>query len=231
MHGMNERRLHFQHFVTFSVLVLSLSASFAGGAQEATNVRLPELRDELLVRVDKDQAARKTAIAWVAEHGADGIIDENALTEEEKATHASLWAEVARIDVENTAWLRDVVDGHGWLTYSDVGRDGAGAAWLMVQHADANPSFQRQCLDLMTGLPRDEVSQENVAYLTDRVLIAEGENQIYGTQFVVREGEWVPLNLEDEENVDSRRAEVGLPPLDEYREMIEAMARGDLEID
>ena len=211
--------------------MLSLGVAAISVAQHVDAVRLPELRVELLARAEEDQAARATAIAWIADHGVDGTVDEDALTEEEQAAHASLWAEVASIDARNTAWLRDVVDEHGWVTYSDVGRDGAGAAWLILQHAIADPAFQRQCLDLMKGLPKDEVSQQDLAHLTDRVLLAEGKPQIYGSQFVVRDGEWVPLNLHDEENVDARRAEVGLPPMDEYRQMLEAMRRGEIEID
>jgi hypothetical protein len=158
-------------------------------------------------------------------------VGENSLSDDEKRVHAELGSEVARIDAENTQWLKDIVSERGWLTYSDVGVDGGDAAWLIVQHADAYPAFQRLCLDLMSTLPRSEVSQTNVAILTDRVLLKEGNNQIYGSQFVIREGEWVPLRLEDPENVDIRRAEVGLPPMAEYKAMLEAVMRGDVEID
>jgi hypothetical protein len=212
-------------------LMLLLSAAVAGDVEESDTVRLPDIRDELFMRVAKDQAARKAGISWAADHGVNGIIDESLLTDEEKAVHARLQAEVARIDAENTAWLKKVVDEEGWLTYSDVGLDGTDAAWLLVQHADADPTFQRRCLDLMTSIPRNEVSQQNLAYLTDRVLLKEGKNQIYGTQFVIRDGEWVPLNLEDKENVDARRAEAGLPPLDEYKAMLEAVMSGEVEIE
>jgi hypothetical protein len=101
--------------------------------------------------------------------------------------------------------------------------DGASAAWLLVQHADADPAFQRQCLDLMAKLPKEEVSQPNVAYLTDRVLLAEGKAQMYGTQFVVEEGQLKPRPIEDEANVDKRRAKMGLPPLAEYKQQMERM--------
>jgi hypothetical protein len=50
---------------------------------------------------------------------------------------------------------------------------------------------------------------------------------MYGTQFVVRNGEWVPLGVEDFEEVNARRAEIGLPPLDEYKAMLEAFYRGE----
>lgn len=185
------------------------------------------LRDELIARTERDQAARFAGIAWAAEHGIDGTVDANSLTEQEKVDYDALWDEVARIDSENTAWLKGIVSERGWPRYSDVGVEAGDAAWLLVQHADADPAFQRLCLDLMTALPAEEMSQSSLAMLTDRVLLAEGKSQVYGTQFALRGGEWVPLDLEDIENVDARRASVGMPPLAEYKEMLEAVMRGE----
>ena len=63
----------------------------------------------------------------------------------------------------------------------------------------------------MTKLPKNEIAQTDLAYLTDRVLLAEGKKQIYGTQVTQVDGKWAPRELEDEKNVDKRRADVGLP--------------------
>jgi hypothetical protein len=225
---MNAHKLQIRVIAMLRLLILVwVPTAVTGEVPQVDTVKAPALRGELLARVERDQEARRAGIDWGAEHGVNGVVDEDSLTDEEKTVYDGLWAEVTRIDTDNTEWLREIVSKRGWLTYSDVGTDGGDAAWLMVQHADADPSFQRQCLDLMTGLPRDEVSQESVAYLTDRVLIKEGKKQVYGTQFVVRDGEWVPLSLEDEENVDTRRAEAGLPPLAEYKAMLEAVMRGE----
>jgi hypothetical protein len=72
--------------------------------------------------------------------------------------HDRLWDDVAKIDAANTLWLKEVVSERGWPTYSDVGIDGGDAAWLILQHADDDPEFQRQCLELMESLPKKEVS-------------------------------------------------------------------------
>jgi len=62
-----------------------------------------------------------------------------------------------------------------------------------------------------------------VAYIEDRVLVAEGKKQLYGTQFTVHDGKLVPQPIEDEENLDRRRAGVGLEPFAEYRKAMESM--------
>ena len=76
---------------------------------------------------------------------------------------------------------------------------------------------------MRTKLPKTEVSLANVAYLTDRVLLAEGKKQLYGTQFTTIDGKSQPRPMEDEANVDKRRAEMGLTTLAEYAKQIEQM--------
>jgi hypothetical protein len=148
-----------------------------------------ELWAELLRRVEKDQVARQ----------------------------AGDWSAVRAVDAENLPWLKQVILEHGWPGSSLAGTDGARAAWLLVQHADQDPAFQRQCLDLMTtAAGQGEASRSNLAYLTDRVLLAEGEPQEYGTQATIRDGRYAPMNLRDPGGVDERRASAGLPPLAEY---------------
>jgi hypothetical protein len=53
--------------------------------------------------------------------------------------------------------------------------------------------------------------------------VADKHKQVYGTQFHEVGGKMEPYPIEDEANVDKRRKEVGLPPLAEYRKLIEEM--------
>lgn len=191
------------------------------GSQTASPVTappptLPELREELLRRQAADQKARNSYIEFMKAHGPGGRITQTDLTAELQKRFREVSESMTRIDRENTQWLIEAVGRHGWPTYAMVGRDGGDAAWLLVQHADANPKFQRRALDLMTGLPADQVSRPNVAYLTDRVLIAEGKKQRYGTQFTSMGGKLTPRPIEDPENVDARRREMGLSTMAEY---------------
>jgi hypothetical protein len=48
------------------------------------------------------------------------------------------------------------------------------------------------------------------------VLVRSGQAQRYGSSFSVVDGRLVADPIQDEETVDSRRAEVGLPPMAEY---------------
>src|SRR5215469_8971741 len=164
-----------------------------------------ELRAELLRRAEQDQVAR-AELLHRAEH------DKVAQAGPEPG-----WDTVATVDADNLIWLKSVVAEVGWPSWSMVGEDGAHAAWLLAQHADRDPAFQRRCLDLITTAARaDEASLTEVAYLTDRVLLTEGQPQEYVTQMEGREEGWVPRRLRDPANVDERRAAMSLGPLSEY---------------
>ena len=64
------------------------------------------------------------------------------------------------------------------------------------------------------------VSGQEFALLQDRVLVHQNKLQLYGTQLNILDGELVFDPIFDEEHVDKRRAEVGLPPLDEYKKIV-----------
>lgn len=187
------------------------------------DVRKPELREEMLTRTNRDQKARMAMIEKTKALAAAGKGEHDKQSAEEKAELAKLFHDVEAADKENTAWLKGIVAKQGWPTISDIGKDGFNAAWLLVQHADADRPFQKQCLELMEKLPRKEVIPSNVAYLTDRVLVAEGKKQKYGTQFTQVNGKHQPQPIEDEANVDKRRNELGLSTMAEYTKQIEKM--------
>ncbi len=114
------------------------------------------------------------------------------------------------VDTRNTSRLKDIVAKHGWPTISLVGEDGARAAWLLAQHADADPSFQLEVLQLMEPLlAKKEADGKLFAYLFDRT----HKPQRYGTQGSCSgSGVWSPREIEDAPNVDKRRATVGMVP-------------------
>jgi len=165
---------------------------------------------ELVKRTEEDQKARREfGRVW-------GSADKK---EVEAATK-----KMQEIDVRNTAWMKEVVDKHGWPGKSLVGEDGALKAWLLVQHADLDRAFQKRCLPLLAAaVKKGEAQPEHLAYLTDRVKVADKEKQVYGTQFQEVGGKLEPFPIEDEAKVDQRRKEVGLPPLAEYRKRLEEM--------
>ena len=118
------------------------------------------------------------------------------------------------IDRRNTARLKEIVAEVGWPTPAIVGSDGAHAAWLLVQHADLDKPFQVRALELMEPLlPQGNARRTDYAYLWDRT----HQPQRYGTQGRCNaEHRFEPRETEDPANVDQRRKDMDLPPLQEY---------------
>ena len=161
------------------------------------------LRRELFVRLNRDQEMRGRLIADTG--------------------NLSLQSEMETIDRDNTLWLKTVVATRGWPGYKLVYKDGAQAAWLLAQHADLDPDFQEQVLHLLEkAVLAKDASPSHLAYLVDRVRTGRDEKQLYGTQFIKKDGQWVPAPIEDEAHVDERRQRIGLGTLAEYAEQIRA---------
>ena len=159
----------------------------------AAAVSHPDLRRELLEMKKKDQDAREEAV-----HGGS--------------------RDLFRIDQENLKRLKEIVAAVGWPTISMVGTDGSQAAWLLVQHADSDPAFQLQMLTTLEPLVRTgDISPKDYAYLYDRT----HKPQRYGTQGDCdASAVWHPRAIEAGEDVDRRRAAIGLPPMREYNDLM-----------
>jgi hypothetical protein len=146
---------------------------------------------------------------------------EDARVREELARSGELFAgyhpRMREIHERNAARLGAIMEAHGWPGRSFVGEEASEAAWLILQHAIASPALQRGGLTLMReAAAAGDASVVHVAKLEDRIRSNEGKGQRYGTQFDWDEhGLISPVPIEDEPNVDKRRAEIGLAPLAE----------------
>jgi hypothetical protein len=127
--------------------------------------------------------------------------------------------------------LGEIMDSLGWPGVSQVGSEGAEAAWLVVQHAIARPALQRRALELVrAAVQRGDATAIMAAMLDDRIRTLEGRLQRYGTQFDWDDsGQLSPLPIEDPSGVDARRREIGLAPLDDAVVVLRAAAEREGE--
>ena len=160
-----------------------------------------DLRAELLRRRDLDQEPMRKMVGRVVDQDQRDRLDATIR--------------------ENTEWLRGVIREQGWPRRSQVGEEGADAAWLLAQHADHDPAFQRECLNLLEmAVAEGEAGKRNLAHLTDRVSVAERGTQVYGTQLTGGKGGLSPPPIEDPEGVNQRRSEMGLGSLGAYQKLM-----------
>jgi len=119
------------------------------------------------------------------------------------------------VDRKHTSRMKELVAQIGWPSISKVGHEGSSAAWLLVQHADHDVEFQKQCLALMKLVHEGDIDRGDIAYLEDRIRVNCHERQLYGTQFNEVDGKSVLREIEDPERVDERRLQMGLGTLQE----------------
>lgn len=131
-------------------------------------------------------------------------------------TGAASAAYVGYIDSCNQQQVKALIDKYGWLGKSFVGARGNQAVFLVIQHADS--ATQEKYFPLLQqSVDEGESSATDLALMQDRILMRRGKNQIYGSQVVSDgNGGWKFYPIEDEKNVNIRRAKIGLQPIEEY---------------
>lgn len=128
-----------------------------------------------------------------------------------------LWKIIQEKDSVNLIQVKGILDQYGWLGADVVGEQGNSALFLVIQHADQQS--QEKYLPMMRDAVKNgKAKGSSLALLEDRVALRQGKRQIYGSQ-IGRDpatGIYFISPLEDPDNVDKRRAEVGLGPLADY---------------
>ena len=175
-------------------------------AEIARQAALPPPRNDA-ERLDRmgamDQVGRRALIP----------VDFSDLPEAERqAANDALWAPVTAMDKQLTAKLLKMVPPKGWFLQSVYGRQGAGAAFLIIQHSELE-HWRRFVPILEPLVATGEVEGQSYGLMYDRLAINEGRPQRYGTQMTCVDGRWVidRENLEDPENAEARRRAMGFP--------------------
>jgi hypothetical protein len=158
--------------------------------------------------------------------GVDEELRDELLTMAEQ-DQAERRGEAVLADEPRTARLREIIDEHGWPTYDLVGEEAADAAWLIAQHSDLDPGFQAEALELLReAVAEDQASPGNLAYLEDRVAVADGEPQRYGTQVGCGpKGPKPSTPIQDPDRLGERRADAGLPTYGRYLRTMTRLCR------
>lgn len=120
-------------------------------------------------------------------------------------------------DSINLIKVEKILEEHGWLGWDDIGRRANAALFLVIQHADLETQ-EKYLPMLREAVKRGDAAPSDLALLEDRVALRQGKKQIYGSQMALDQetGEYYVSPLEDPDNVNQRRAEVGLEPIEDY---------------
>jgi hypothetical protein len=77
--------------------------------------------------------------------------------------------------------------------------------------------------ELGNAVKKGDMDGQSYAYLYDRIKMNSGEKQLYGTQFAdvdAVNGTVTLAETEDMDNLDHRRMEIGMMPIEMYKELM-----------
>jgi hypothetical protein len=131
-----------------------------------------------------------------------------------------IWSLIHRQDSICLIKTLKILDKYGWLGKSRVGDNANQALWLVIQHAEL--SMQETYLPLLKkSVEMGESEGWHQAFLEDRILMRNKKNQLYGSQATWDKtiGKMKIYPIDDVRNVNKRREQIGLEPIEEYAKM------------
>ncbi|WP_020571430.1 DUF6624 domain-containing protein [Neolewinella persica] len=170
-----------------------------------------ELQIELIRMYVEDQAARGNLMG--------DIIVKYKIDSTEITQNGGVF-----VDERNRNRLKEIFKEYGFPTKKLVGKDAMQGIFLMIQHSDRDKEWQKsQLSNIEKSVKNGDMNGQSYAYLYDRIKINSGEKQLYGTQFANVD----PINkiveladTEDLDNLDKRRMEIGMMPIQMYKEFM-----------
>jgi hypothetical protein len=115
-------------------------------------------------------------------------------------------------------FAKKIIKDFGYPTYEMIGKENSNNFFYLIQHSDKDVKFQAQALKLIKKqVDNKQAPEGRYAFLYDRVQLNLGKKQLYGTQVTYDDdGNAIPKNLKDKKNVNKRRLELNMTPIETY---------------
>lgn len=124
-------------------------------------------------------------------------------------------ARQAVLDLGNLEKVERILKRYGYPGKSRVGEKHQSTVFLVIQHSTLEVQ-ERYYSTIKAAVVSKQLSPGTLALLEDRINVARGKPQIYGTQLRETISGSKILPILDEKNVDERRKKLGLPGLSSY---------------
>lgn len=121
------------------------------------------------------------------------------------------------IDRQNVSLVTSIIESCGFPRREEVGDIAISGLFLVIQHSPRK-FIEKYLPEVKKCASMGDLSLAEVALMEDRLLMLNGERQIYGTQVVrdFKTGGWKVYPIQDVRNVNQRREEAGLEPIEKY---------------
>jgi len=153
-----------------------------------------------------DMRQKEQTLQAKIDEASDQFGDEQALFE--------LDEQQQKMHVAHMAKLEELMGSAGWISSKEYGKTACEQALTIMKNSPGE-RLEAHLDVLLNAAKTGEANPAEVAYIHDKVLMHQGKKQLYGTQIAFNEKKGINdvYPIQDEANVDARRAEVGLGPL------------------
>lgn len=152
---------------------------FITGASAQTNLKLKGQLDSIMLL---DQKYRKVmTVIFKDSISKDSVA--KSLGKSFSDIEQFIWLKQAAIDSSNLSFIEKVMEEYGYPGKSLVGNETSEVTWYVIQHSDKI----NQYIELIKQAGKQkELAANRVAMMTDRYLMQNNQNQIYGSQGTCR---------------------------------------------
>ena len=162
--------------------------------------KVEEVRKELIEKILPTDQNPRNAIVKLWQEAPEDTIRQKELV-----------AEILHNDSVNLVRIIEILENFEL----DFGEENE-IIWAVIQHGGIDVQ-QKYIPKFEEAAKLGKIKSELVAMMQDRIRCSLGLPQIYGTQGNMdSNGIFVPAAIEDSANVDIRRAELGMEPLQDY---------------
>jgi len=170
------------------------------------NDRITETSDNPITKAMLEMRQKEQDLQAKIDQASDQFGDEQALFE--------LDEQQQKMHLEHMDKLDGMISSTGWVSSEKYGKTASEQAISIIKNAPAErlgPYLDMLLKAAQTG----DANPADVAYVHDKLLMHRGKKQLYGTQIAFNEKKGINdvYPIQDEANVDERRAKVGLGPL------------------
>jgi hypothetical protein len=125
------------------------------------------------------------------------------------------WQLVHKLDSVNQQKIETLIDKYHWPKNNEIDKEGSNTIFLVIQHAKLAMKLKYLPL-IKEAYKKNMITGQEVALLEDRIAMFQHKKQIYGSQLIGDgTGKYYIAPLGDPDNVDKRRAEMGMPSMNE----------------
>ncbi len=107
---------------------------------------------------------------------------------------------------ENQLYLENIITEKGFPTIQKVGEEACFSAFKIIENSEHDIDFQEYCLKIMIQeYKNSEIPSTYIAILQDKILLARGKKQIFGTQLTNKNAKKKVRNIKDKEKLEKRQ--------------------------